>query len=425
MSTTDLLKPILDGGIRSANFFNGRLLSGEDLTTEQKANQEARRQLGQAIGEGIAYGLEVFESTGASTKALPVVTIKAGLAINRKGRTLMLPADTDVALIRESNANGTTAAVGFGDCQPPEGGVYIAGDGVYLLTIGPASGPDGGRAPVSGLGNVIASCNTKYLVDGVRFRLLELPLTSAELSDTNRLRNRVAYKCFGTTDGSVSGFFRNPFGPVVTKYGLLDELRPNRLTDCEVPLALIYWTIHDGIKFIDLWAVRRRLIEPATARGWPLLIGDRRVSEAEAMALQFEDHIQDIRATETNPSAIVATQRFALLPAVGLLPVTGIGSPGGFNPATFFGARASTSAAMTDGNLLRHLMHEALYHEPIDLSASGKIQLYLIFENVKAVEAQQTNQLALVFASSTLPYRGIARFGYAGWSLDRFAPHII
>ncbi len=58
-SQISLQQPILDGGIRSINFFNGRLLSARDLTREQSANREADRRLGQAIGEGIAYGLEV------------------------------------------------------------------------------------------------------------------------------------------------------------------------------------------------------------------------------------------------------------------------------------------------------------------------------------------------------------------------------
>ena len=80
---------------------------------------------------------------------------------------------------------------------------------------------------------------------------------------------------------------------------------------------------------------------------------------------------------------------------------------------------------MTDGNLLRSLMHEATYHEPIklaDMSRTNRVQLYTVWENVQAFQAQQTNQLVLVFASHTLPYRGVARFRYARWHLSRFAP---
>ena len=37
MSAVDLLQPILDGGLQRNNFFNGRLLSAEDLRAEQTA----------------------------------------------------------------------------------------------------------------------------------------------------------------------------------------------------------------------------------------------------------------------------------------------------------------------------------------------------------------------------------------------------
>ena len=73
-SQISLQQPILYGGILSINFFNGRLLSARDLTREQSANRESDRRLGQAIGEGIAYGLEVSKST-ASTQQAPVVTV--------------------------------------------------------------------------------------------------------------------------------------------------------------------------------------------------------------------------------------------------------------------------------------------------------------------------------------------------------------
>ena len=36
-----LQQPLTDGGIRSVNFFNGRLLSGKDLSREQAARREA------------------------------------------------------------------------------------------------------------------------------------------------------------------------------------------------------------------------------------------------------------------------------------------------------------------------------------------------------------------------------------------------
>src|SRR5262249_37818078 len=146
-----LTEAILDGGIRSINFFNGRLLSGEDLRQEQLAYHEGHRRLGQAIGSGIASGLEVSEALGVSTKAAPVVTVTPGLAINRHGEALALPTRTDVSLVRSVSPSTptTTLTASFTPCDVGPSGSYVAGTGVYLLTIAPAVGSEG-RAPVSG-----------------------------------------------------------------------------------------------------------------------------------------------------------------------------------------------------------------------------------------------------------------------------------
>lgn len=423
MAVRQLGESILDGGLRSINFFNGRLLSAEDLSQEQTANREARRALGQASGDGIAYGLEVVRPAGLSSSQ-PIVTIRPGLAVNRRGQSMYLSDSLDLALTRPTNpaAGGNSD---FGECQPLQPGVYVTGVGVYLLVMQPAQGTEG-RAQISGLGNSGVGCNTKYNLQGVQFRLVTLNLGPTELSDAARLRNNVAYDCFGSADAGVQNFVADPFGAPLSGYGLLDALRINGvLTPCDVPLALIEWNTL-GLGFIDRWAVRRRITRPSPTSRWPLLLGERRMSEAEAMFLQFEEQIEDIRLNETtNLPLIKASDRFTFLPPAGLLPVLTDSSPSGFSPQTFFGDLASRDIAMTDGRLLRQLMQEALYHDPIDLRDPEKIQLYLIYENVQAVAAGQTSQLALVFASPALPYRGVARFKAANWNLSRFASSVI
>jgi hypothetical protein len=401
MSSTELLQPILEGGIRSVKFFNGRLLSGEDLSDEQAANREGRKRLGQALGEGVAFGLEVSEATGLSQKDAPVVTINAGMAVNRQGQTLKLAAPASISLIRQSVADTPATNGGtFKDCQQMQlqSGVYIAGAGVYLLTIAPAEG-SAGRAPVSGLGNTTITCNARYTVEGAQFRLLQLNISSKDLSDPKFLRNRVAYKCFGTS--VITG---SPSEPQSSQYGLLDALRPNVLTDYDVPLALIYWTATGGITFLDQWSVRRRLTARAASDRWAHLLGDRRASETEAMILQFEEHIQDILSKESKEAnTIVAKQRFDYLPPVGLLPVIGSpphsppasspsSPPPGFDPARFFMDIGKSSIMKLDNVYLRRLFHEALYHDPIDLKSSELIGLLEV----------RRNPNALVFVSQSL-----------------------
>ena len=362
MSNIGLLDPFLDKGIRNTNFFNGRLLSGEDLSQEQAANREARRRLGQAIGEGIAFGLDVLKTSGASTRTSPAVTVTKGLALNRQGYTLSLPDDVEVSLVRPLNGNATTSSTTvFAECQPSQSGVYIAGAGVYLLTIAPAAGGEG-RAPVSGLGNAMAACNTRYTVEGVQFRLIQLNVSAAELSDGNRLRNRIAYKCFGAD--ALSAFSRNPLGSAPESYGLLDALRPNRLTDCEAPLAVIYWTAEDGLKFIDLWSVRRRLIDPSAAARWSLVLGDRRLGEAEAMFLQFQDQVARIQGEPGVSARLRADERFAFLPAAGFLPT----GADGFDWRIFLGPHAPQTETLVDEGLLRAIVHRSFFLEPIPVN---------------------------------------------------------
>jgi hypothetical protein len=321
MNSIELLAPILGGGIRSVNFFNGRLLSGEDMSKEQAANREGRRLLGQAMGEGIAYGLEVAKAAGAGTK--PILTIQPGLAVNRRGDALRLTSPVDLSLVRPQN--GSAAGVGtltFKECSPIQSGVYVTGAGVYLLTMTPALGSEG-RALVSGLTNATADCNTKYLIDGVQFRLIQLDMTPGELNAQNRLRNVVAYKCFGITD--IQSFLRNPFGPPLERYGLLDTLRPNRLTDCDVPLAVLHWTT-DGIQFVDMWSVRRKPIPRPRAADWPLPVSERRLAEAEAVFLQFQDQMDALLGSSLSQSALAAiraTDHFGYLPPAGFLPEPG------------------------------------------------------------------------------------------------------
>jgi len=417
MSTTKLQTPILRGGIYSVNFFNGRLLSGEDLSQEQAANRETHRRLGQALGEGVINGLEVFESRNISTVSTPVVTVTAGLAVNRQGQALALSSSIDVSLVHPISATTqTTAAETFGDCAPPQQGVYVAGEGVYLLTIGPARGAEG-RVPVSGLGNITAACNTRYTVEGVQLRLIQLDVA---LGDPAHLRNSVAYQCFGMP--ARQAFAADPFGPFDPSYGLIDDLRPNRLTECDLPLAVLYWTETGGLQFVDMWSVRRRLAIQGANDQWPALIGARRAGEAEAMLLQFADHIRSIRARESNLEQISATARFRYLPPVGAIPLSGMRGQRGFEYRKFFQDLTYREPVFVEGARVEPLLRAALASPPIDLASRELIWLYLVRENIQAIDNQPIGapQGYLIFASGHMPDIGDAHYDVNRWSYSNF-----
>ncbi|HKG47261.1 MAG TPA: hypothetical protein VKB02_11075 [Pyrinomonadaceae bacterium] len=415
-SQISLQQPILDGGIRSINFFNGRLLSARDLTREQSANREADRRLGQAVGEGIAYGLEVSKAS-ASTQESPVVTVDAGLAINRIGQTLMLPAKTDVALVRRATP-GTGSTEPFGECAPLQSGTYVAGAGVYLLTIAPAQGTEG-RAATHSLENAIAACNTDTTVTAVQFRLIQLDqqISAQEMLDQAKLRNLIAYKCFGVD--STSKFPIDPFTTNLEKYGLLDNLRPTWLTECEVPLAILYWTLVDGIKFIDLWSVRRRLGRRLADNAWSFLTSERTTREGEAMYLQFQSQLKDLTGSGVTLSQVRARDHFKYLPAAGFLPV---GGAGGFDYTTFFNEITIRQPIFIEGAQLRSLFQESFEYPAVDTGSELVFYLYTVRENAQSsLAGAAPTQSYMVFASGHTLYRGEARYDVHHWNFGNFS----
>lgn len=409
-------QPIVSGSLRTTNFFNGRLVTGADMTREQAARREAVSRIGQAAGEGIVYGLEVEKDQAAGTQ--PIVSIKAGLAVNRCGQALYLAQDTSVNLLERAAAAEQASNV-FGDCGAITVGNYTAGYGFYLLVIAPAQSSEG-SAPTSGLNNAFSTCNTDVILETVQFRRLAIDpfLGSDKPTDPKLLRNYIAYKCFGTE--KAAGFFADPLGFSLDSYGLIDEMRDKTLGKSEVPLAVLYWTT-GGIQFVENWSVRRRLTKRNGGGSWTQALNDRRASEGEAMMRQFDDQLKRMLIEVGNTSAVEADDYFRYLPPVGFLPLARTGFKG-FNSSNFFGTRGAKYIANTDGDRLRDLLDQAVFHEPIDLDSSEKIRLYYVRENLQAVDNGENVAKTLVFARHSLPFIGVARFDEAEFDTeDRFS----
>jgi len=414
----NLLNPVPSKKIRSVNFFNGRLLAGEDLTTEQVTNRIAHGLLGKAIGDGVVYGLEVTISPQSNTVQSPVLSITPGLAINKNGGSLLLETNTDVALVRPPDGtNGNTVTPIFQDCTPTQTGNYIAGAGVYLLTIGPTTSPEG-LAEVSGVSTTTAPCNTKYNIPGVQFRLISIDLQASELGDVNHLRNLVAYKCFGFTpqSNSQAAFATDPFNTPLTTYGLMDDLRANQvLTNCEVPLAVLYWTADQGIVFVDMWAVRRPVFPHTATEMWAPLASRRRMAEGLAMFLQFQEQVSDMVEFGVGGPAltsIVATDYFQYLPAAGFISIGNINPLDGFDYLQFFKNRTYRNPVFMEGAKLEQLFHTALLYPPIDLSLKELLWVYQVRENQETIDNSATSAplLYMLFTNGQIAFQGNARY---------------
>ncbi|AKJ02889.1 hypothetical protein ATI61_11378 [Archangium gephyra] len=413
----------LEDGIRSTHFFNGRLLSSEDLRQEQEAHHAALQQLGRMQGEGISSGLHVTAELGASSVDNPIVTVEPGLATNRLGQVLELSRRVRVSLLGGSGGDTPASSTsGHGDfrvCSRPES-VYVAGTGVYLLVLAPAEGTEG-KALVSGLGNTNAPCNAKRRVEGVRFRLLRVDVNALELKDTSYLRNRLAHHCFGTTDPKLQAALAHPFGVIPEQYGLLDAHRPLRLTDCDVPLALIHWEDTSGIRFVDVHSVRRRPTRRMEPGRWDAHVGERRASEAEALFLQFQEHLESL-AQRVTADQVRAVDHFVYLPPSGVLPLRS-GLTQGFDSLRFFKGLTVRGPMFIEGARLAPLLHQARSFPPLALHRPEHelIWLYHVRENLQAPSGPGQSQPYLVFVSGHVPYQGDARFDVARWSFSHYA----
>jgi hypothetical protein len=458
---------ILEQGIENTNFFNGRILAAGDLKNEQEAESEHHWQLGEAIGSGVVHGLEVSLVSDGSDGNAPIVSVSSGLALNGSGQAIALPFDVQLALEEMSQTLSVQAGL-FKECLPTKKGVSPFAGGVYILVSSPASGFSDEKAPMySTIDNgKVTGCGSRYAIEGVQFRLEELDVSSlTKLSQTTRdaladlttkedpaslskLRNWLAHICFGTEE--LAGVSDDPFKlaggeSAYVTYGGLDALYPETLTDCDVPLALFYWP-DGGIKFVDMWSVRRR---PATSSGipapWSVYLSERRLREAEAMVLQFEEHIEWLlEAPSFARVKILADQYFRYLPPVGLLPIIS-GAFKGIDLPTFFSGRPLREPEHIDTPLVYSLVKEAVNYEPIDLSDDQTtIWLYRTWlESVPATKSSkpeftsmQRTPLAaasaervqsvrpyVVFASPYMPHAGVARFDLARFDQDAFAGH--
>jgi hypothetical protein len=456
MSRVELLEPLFDGGVRNTNFFNGRLLSAEDLRTEQESVRERLAHVGRAAGEGVVTGLWVEKVPSGSPPgdaSHAVVSVSAGLAVSRNGQAISLPTDTEVALVSELDPAQTDDAGLFKVCVPPVTSTVLTGAGVYVLAVTSASGYEG-KAQASGLRDVSAGrcCGARYAVEGVQFKFVSLQIdknkmidaeTRARLVDLTKrtdaaslslLRNELAHACFGTAD--YQDFVRDPFemsdAPAggAADYGALAALRQTgALTSCDVPLALVYWT-KNGIEFVDPWAARRRVTRAARSDRWSQVSDDRRASEGEAMFRQFQDQLEALRDAVGSVQNLVSRDYFRYLPPVGFVPVTesGVGSASRFTEAKFFERITCRQPVFMEGARVGALVRLACTFAAHDLE-TGEIPndpkqmlwLYRVRENAKAVdEGSSAARDYVIFTSGHVPFAGEARYDISLWDYSNY-----
>ena len=420
MSGGDFLaleQPVSDGGIESVNFFNGRLLTGGDMQREQRARRGSQARLGEALGDGIAFGLDVSALPPDLDDRLASIKVQPGLAISRTGQLLRLTQPERIRLSRTDSTSYATSGCAFDDCVPLAGGTYVAGEGLYLLTVAPAE-TAAGRALSNGLGATGAPCDIDRRIDGVRFRLLEVPSSLyADLDVTDPdFRNALAYKCFGP--GVLVDWATALVAGGVRGDPLLDRMADHGFSDQEVALALIGFKGAAEMTLLDSWAVRRPLSLPDAPGAFFGTTAPRRIATGRAMLAQFQAHLADLRAANT--PVLKARTHFPLLPPVGILPRASI-----TEAKDFLGGMTVRGPIHINSATVEQLIRESLAFPAIRSTGNEVIWLYSVAENliagVKAAANPDRPDPFVLFSSANIAFRGDARFNLHRWNYANYA----
>jgi hypothetical protein len=412
-----LEQPVSDGGIESVNFFNGRLLTGGDLAREQRARRDAAGRLGEALGDGIAFGLDVAALPPDADDTLASIRVEPGLAISRAGQLLRLTQPERIRLSRTDSTSFATGGCAFDDCVPLAGGTYVAGEGLYLLTIAPAE-TAAGRAPSNGLGAAGSPCDVDRRIEGVRFRLLEIPSALyADLDVTGAdFRNKLAYKCFGPgvlTDWATAllagGARGDPLLDAMAGYGFAPQ---------EVALALIGFEGAAELTLLDSWAVRRDLSLADPSGAFHGTTAPRRLATGRAMLAQFQAQLAELRAA--NAPGLKARTHFPHLPPVGIIPHASTDEA-----LAFLGGMTVRGPIHINSATVEQLIRESLAFPAIRSASNEILWLYAVAENliagVKAAADPDKPDPYLIFASANIAYRGDARFNLHRWNYANYA----
>ncbi|HXJ13298.1 MAG TPA: hypothetical protein VNH19_13580, partial [Candidatus Limnocylindrales bacterium] len=239
-------------------------------------------------------------------------------------------------------------------------------------------------------------------------------------------RNLAAHLCFGTE--TLQQFPQNIFpglGPAFpADYSALDDMRAaGLLTDCEIPLALVYWT-SSGLVFLDAWAVRRALIPSAASAKWAPFVSPRRLAESLACFLQFQKQVEELQANlpQSQLASAVSIDYFRYLTALGFLPIAGVKSSIGFDYLQFFTNLTFRDPVFIEGASLDSLFGRSLRYPPIDLTNQEMFWLYRVRENMEAVAGSTLNQPRpyMIFTNGHIGFQGDAHYDLNYWDYANY-----
>lgn len=306
-SAISLNQPVPASGAARTFFFNGRLLSAEDLKREQALRENGQSQLARLIGCGIAAGLEVSGDAGSSA-----LSIAAGLGVTPSG--LVIDIDTLDLNLAGAGVGGRTN--GFATCAAAMANLESPAAGLYLLLLTPTWIGSGRAATLLG---EVGACNRNVEQPAVQARLL--PVAAPQAATEKTVRNLVAHALLAPDDPlavlSHAAVVDAPAGALRLIGWWPASVVPTLGAD-DLPLALLRIDQEAKVVWLDGAAARRRIAPP------PGLAGDTfwRASHAlemEAFARQFVEQLADEAAILNKNKDAPGAAAFVALPPVALM----------------------------------------------------------------------------------------------------------
>ena len=329
---------ILDGLRRRPHYFDGRFLTGSDLTRDQDYVRQRQADMARASGSGIISGLQVRSFSLARGQT---IRIEPGVGLTPSGDVVMWTRRRDVPLLDLPLSRQLDAAMGLRE-EPrvPLG----RRTGLFILALRPVEFT---ANPIAAYPRTITGRRTVEdgdIIEATAITLIPYPETSGA-ANLNEARRAVAKQIF---TGEPSG-----------------------LPQEALPLAML--AVERGtVRWIDMPMVRR---ETGSDTGVHIMFGGRPRSLAEAHVLQHRSHLNDVLAefqARGLPPIFTAAQHFATLPPAGQLPATAV-QPDEFGfRQLYFPPSVDVDLAFVPMDEVGALVEESLSLPPIDLEAKAE-----------------------------------------------------
>ena len=293
------------------NYFDGKFLRADDLQAEQRYLRRLVELSNQADGGGVAHGYDVSLASGDGLQIGP------GLAIDPRGRTLLLPQETVIniqELIEKSEeifrlrGQRTVFRGGtFEECDiASETPDNVVGPGdLYVITIAHAEAFCGEEDVYGKLCEeaCLTSTDRPYRVEGLVVRALPLILTTplaaskAIAISRKHFRSRVASAYFADERARIVS--------LISKAGLASDtwcFGAEGASGFDVPIAVIS---RAGLAthFLDPWIARREKMDTPAKRYWQWRMAMRPWDVYLAQILQFQCQLPGALRRTADPGA--------------------------------------------------------------------------------------------------------------------------